>query len=252
MIEDILKEIGLTDSEVKVYLALLELGDSTRTNIVKSSKIAGSKVYDILEKLQQKGLVAIYIKDNVKHFKAVNPRQISNYLEKKRDEIIILEKQASDILPMLLAKFNSSKVAQEVELLTGMKGLEVIFREQVEMLKKGETCYVIGGTKGFEEASVVAFFQKIHDMREQKGILTKMLYNTRQKKDTKENYSKKKYPHTITKYIQHTSPVAINIYKNRTAIIVFGKEIITIHMKSADIANSFLEYFNILWKQSKS
>jgi sugar-specific transcriptional regulator TrmB len=243
MIEDILKEIGLTDSEVKVYLALLELGDSTRTNIVKSSKIAGSKVYDILEKLQQKGLVAIYIKDNVKHFKAVNPRQISNYLEKKRDEIIILEKQASDILPMLLAKFNSSKVAQEVELLTGMKGLEVIFREQVEMLKKGETCYVIGGTKGFEEASVVAFFQK---------ILTKMLYNTRQKKDTKENYSKKKYPHTITKYIQHTSPVAINIYKNRTAIIVFGKEIITIHMKSADIANSFLEYFNILWKQSKS
>ena len=34
----ILEEIGLTKSEIKVYLALLKLGSSTKKNIVKKLK----------------------------------------------------------------------------------------------------------------------------------------------------------------------------------------------------------------------
>ena len=87
MNEDIFKEIGLTVSEKNVYLALLELGDSTRGNIVNKSKVAGSKIYELLEKLQEKGFVSIYIKNKVKHFKPTNPTQILNYLESKKQEI---------------------------------------------------------------------------------------------------------------------------------------------------------------------
>ena len=77
-----------------------------------------------------------------------------------------------------------------------------------------------------------------------------MLYNLRQKAAASKDYSTKKYPGTTTKYIEHTSPVAINIYKDRTTIIIFSKKISAIHIKSQDVANSFLEYFNILWKQA--
>jgi len=251
-IDNILTKIGLLESEKKVYLSLLDLGDSTRGDIVNKSKIAGSKVYEILEKLQNKGLVSIYIKNKVKHFKPTNPSQILNYLENKREEILEIEKETKLIIPMLLAKYNSSKEDQEIELISGMKGLEVIFREQVDMLKKDETCYVIGGTKGYEEEAVLAFFRKIHILRERKKIKSKMLFNFTQKKSTGKLYSKKEFPGTITKYIEHTSPVAINIYKNRTVIIIFGKEITSIYIKSKDVANSFMEYFNLLWKSSKN
>jgi sugar-specific transcriptional regulator TrmB len=249
MDENVLKEIGLTGSEIKVYLALLELGDSTRSDIVDKSAISGSKVYDVLERLQEKGLVSIYLKNKVKHFKPTNPKQILYYLENKREQITNIEKEVNVILPSLLSQFNSSKEEQEVELLSGLKGLEILFREQIDILNKGEICYVIGGTKGIQEQAVVSFFQKIHDLRETRGIKTKMLYNLRQKKETEKFYSSKKYPSTTTRYISHTSPVAINIYKDRTAIIVFGKSITAIHIKSADIASSFMEYFKILWNQ---
>ena len=144
---EILQEIGLTESESKVYLALLELGDSTRSPIVNKAGIAGSKVYDILEKLQDKGLVAIYTENKVKHFKPTNPKQIMHYLQDKKDKIAEAEKQVESILPSLLKTFSSLKEEQEVELLTGLKGLEILFREQVDILKEGESCYVLGGLR---------------------------------------------------------------------------------------------------------
>jgi len=248
---EILKEIGLTQSEIKVYLALLDLGDSTRSNIVKKSRISGSKVYDVLAKLKDKGLISIYSKNKVQHFKPVNPNQILNYIEGKKLEINKIEKDAEKILPNLLLKFNSSITEQEVELLSGLKGLEIIFKEQIELLNEGETCYVIGGTKGISEEAVIAFFQKVHLRRESKKINTKMLYNLQQKKLVQKSYSPKKYLHTETRFIKHTTPVAINIYKNKTIIIIFGESITAIRITSKDVAKSFKEYFNLLWNQEK-
>ncbi len=254
MKEEVLNEIGLSESEKKVYLALLDLGDSTRYDIVNKSGVAGSKVYELLEKLQEKGLVSVYLKDKVKHFKSTNPNQILNFLENKKNKIIELEKQAKLLLPQLLSKFNSSNEEQEVELISGIKGLDIIFREQVDSLKKDEVCYVIGGTWGTGEQieeRTQEFFEKVHVMREERKIKTKMLFNMKQRKTTKELYSSKKYPRTSIKYIEHTSHVAINIYKDKTVIIIFGKKIVSIYITSQDVANSFIEYFNLLWKQAK-
>jgi len=248
---NILNKIGLTESERKVYLALIELGDSTRSDIVNKSGVAGSKVYDLIDKLMQKGLISVYIHNKIKHFKPTNPHQIINYIDEKKQEILNIEKEAKLLLPSLMLKFNSSKEEQEVELINGLKGLEIIFREQVALLKKGEACYVIGGTKGTDEEIIQVFFEKIHLLREEKGIRTLMIYNLAQKNSVNKLYSSKKYPHTRTRFIDHTSPVAINIYKDRTVIIIFGNKISAIHIKSQDIANSFVGYFNLLWKISR-
>ncbi|MCF7871519.1 hypothetical protein K9L97_00630 [Candidatus Woesearchaeota archaeon] len=241
-----LKEIGLTNSEINVYLALLDLGDSTKHNITTKSNVTGSKTYEILERLKQKGLISTYTKNKVKHFKAANPKQIKYYLEEKQQKIKETENKINSILPQLLMKFNSSEKDEEVELYTGLKGLQIIFREQIDILNPEDYNYVIGGTKGTDEAPVLAFFQKIHKLRAEKKIKTKMLYNTRQKKSVEEQFAKYKY--TEVKYIKHTSPVAINIYKERTVIIIFGNKISAIMIKSKDVSNSFKEYFNMLWK----
>ncbi len=246
--ERVLQEIGLTSSEIRVYLSLLDLGDSTRSAIVKKSGISGSKVYDILDKLRQKGLISIYDQNRVRHFKPITPQQILNYIGRKREEIDKIEQDAKSILPSLLLKFNTSAKPGGVELLSGLKGMEIIFTEQVDMLQKGETCYVIGGTKGTGEAAVMAFFQKIHLLRENKRIKTKMLYNLPQKKIIEELFSPGRFPHTEIRYIKHTSPVAINVYKDRTVIIIFSDPITAIHIQSDDVAASFKEYFDLLWK----
>jgi len=243
-----LRDLGLTDSETKVYLALLELGDATRGDIVDRSRIAGSKVYEVLEKLHEKGLATTYVQNRVKHFKATNPAQLLAYLERKREEIRTTEAQVRTILPSLLASYDASRQEQEVEFVSGLQGYERLFRDQIELLAKGEMNYVIGGTKGADETDVVAFFQKIHVMREAKGIRTKMLYNARQKPKVKEAFGTHRYALTETRYIEHTAPVAINIYRDHVIISIYGAKLTAIHIKSEDVAQSFLEYFEILWK----
>jgi len=51
-----LKAIGLTEGEIRVYLALLDSGLTTTGIVIKQSNITGSKVYNILDRLIEKGL----------------------------------------------------------------------------------------------------------------------------------------------------------------------------------------------------
>jgi len=229
----------------------LELGDTTRAKLVKHTKIAGSKIYDVLERLQQKGLATIYIKNNVKHFKPQHPKQLINFVEEKKARLESKKSEITKILPQLVSQFNSTKQTQEVELLTGLKSIKLFFQEQLEELKKGEKNYVIGGTRGSNDEHIVAFFRNIHLQREKKGIKTKMLYNRWQKKTVSKEYSAKEFPHSQTKFIDHASAVSINIHKNKVLIIIFGKETTGIKITSSDISQSFKEYFYLLWKQAK-
>ena len=246
---ELLRGAGLTDSESKVYLSLLKIGDSTRGEIVSASGIAGSKVYENLEKLHQKGLVSWYITEGIKHFKPMHPKHLITFLESQKETILRMEARLRTILPSLIGIFAQSKEDQEVELLHGMKGLEAVFLEQIDILNKGGINYVIGGTKGIDEEAMQAFFVKIHRLRQQRGIRTRMLYNLRQKKAVDALYANSEFSLTEVKYLPHTSPVSINIYANRVIIVIFGQDMTLIHIKSKETSHSFMEYFNILWKQ---
>ena len=57
MNDALFEKIGLTKGEIKVYTALLSLGETTISPIVTHGKVTKSKVYDILEKLIEKGFV---------------------------------------------------------------------------------------------------------------------------------------------------------------------------------------------------
>src|SRR4030042_4860359 len=102
MIESSLKRIGVTDGEIKIYLALLELGSSTTWNITKKSGISGSKVYEVLDRLSKKGLASYTIKNNVRYFEAASPERILDFLEGKSKELESEKKQIKKIIPELI------------------------------------------------------------------------------------------------------------------------------------------------------
>ena len=78
-----LRESGLTDGEIKVYTALLELGASTTGPIIEKSGVAKSIVYQLLDKLTAKGLVSYITKEKTKHYQAAEPNRILDYIEQR-------------------------------------------------------------------------------------------------------------------------------------------------------------------------
>ena len=63
-----LENLGLSNVEAKVYLALLEVGSVVANKIAEQSGIHRRTVYDALETLIEKGLVSFVIEANKKYY----------------------------------------------------------------------------------------------------------------------------------------------------------------------------------------
>ncbi len=104
----LLEDIGLTKGEIKVYLTLLKLGETTTGRIIDEAQISSGKIYEILDKLLKKGLVSFIIKEKTKYFQASNPNRILDFLHEKEKLIKIKETELIKEIPLLL-KIQESK-----------------------------------------------------------------------------------------------------------------------------------------------
>src|SRR3989338_4257999 len=83
----VLKKIGLTDTEIKIYVELLSIGATSAGKIVEETGIYRKNLYDALNKLIEKGLVTYVIENKIKFFQPKNPESLINYLEEKKAQI---------------------------------------------------------------------------------------------------------------------------------------------------------------------
>ncbi|HYD03443.1 MAG TPA: helix-turn-helix domain-containing protein [Alphaproteobacteria bacterium] len=242
-----LENIGLSKNESKLYQALLELNETTTGPIIKRTNLHGSKVYEGLERLQQKGLVTFVIKENIRYFRAVDPHKIIDYLEEKKKEIEDQEKNIRTIIPMLSAiKGNTDTTHTEVY--QGWKGMETVYSEMRRTLTSKDINYVIGASKGENEEQARLFFQKHVRGLAQKKIKQRIIYHKSAKGNIEESYN---YPKLFEiKYMKDTSPTEINIWRDNVMIIILSRNPTVIRIKNKNLAESFVNYFEVIWKSA--
>jgi sugar-specific transcriptional regulator TrmB len=91
----VLKDLGLSISQGRVYIALLKLGpDSKATSISKFSKVPRQDIYRVLEELEQVGVVEKTISRPVKFYAIPIKKATSLLLGRKKDNLLKLEKDA--------------------------------------------------------------------------------------------------------------------------------------------------------------
>lgn len=94
---DFLQSLGLTNSEIQIYLALLAKGSCDAREVHRQASVPFGKVYDILYCLERKRLVIVK-NTRPKRFEAVEPRlALKNLLECKEKEMQHLFAQAARV-----------------------------------------------------------------------------------------------------------------------------------------------------------
>lgn len=245
----ILEEIGLTNSESEVYLALLELGESTTGPIVDKSGVASSKIYELLEKLIQKGLATSHLEGKIKHFKAVSPERLKDYLEDKKEELDQKEKELDELMPQLKSVFEEHREETEVEVFKNYKGVETAFKDMIRTLEKGDEFLVIGGgDTPTTNKRTKWFFERIHRQRSEKGIKLRIIFSEARRKSLKDLTL---FPHTNYKYLPYGTPSTINIYKDTTILLTMSPEPAAIRIKNQQITDSYKIYFEKMWKMAR-
>lgn len=100
---DNLTRFGLTESEVKVYISLLERRTSTATEVVKMTGVPRSKIYEILNRLIQKGM-CVEVLDSVKKYSATSPKTAFEGLNRQFSQEYFQELESRKVLADNLAE----------------------------------------------------------------------------------------------------------------------------------------------------
>ena len=240
MNQDVLKGVGLTEIEGKIYSSLLELGSANATEISHKSGIHRTNIYDSLNRLIEKGLVAYIEKNNKKIFEAANP-------EKLRDIIKEEEEELERALPDFLSIYNSEKKRNDVKILEGKQGLKTIFEDFVRV---GEDVLMYGVPSKSVEI-LKYFLPHYHKERIKKKMSTKAIFN-HDAKDRMSIINDMKYAKARYLPGKYKSPASTNIYGNKISIILWSENPLIIQIESKEIADAYRNYFDLMWQSAKS
>ncbi len=244
----ILESIGFSKGEVKVYFALLELGEASIGPLSRTARVTPAKTYPILDKLVEKGLITLTIKSNTKYYQAFNPSRILIYLEEKKKHISEEEEAIKKLLPSLIAK---QKVAaqQSTSVYQSFKGMQTLYDEIIEELVQRKDDF-IGFTLGDEYQSIEAnlFFKNYDTKRKGLGIKIKLIGLRSQKAFLKREYPTTKYKEI--RYMKQALPTGVVIYGDRVATFVWKKVPVAFVIQSKETADAYKRFFWDLWKKA--
>jgi len=246
-----LQQIGLTEGEIKVYEAILTLGDCTKTLLAKNSGVSPSNIYDITNRLLKKGIISRVEKDGIAHFSPANPKLLLNYINDKEKELRKEREIVESLLPRLLAEYKEGAEKHQVEMFSGWQGLKRIFEELLEECKSGDENYVFGAGVGENSEQADRFFLKYSQLRAEKGINTKIIFNESIKKRTQRLQFFQKSKHYDIRFLQGATPAEIMVYHDIVCILLLLQEPLVIRIKNKHAAQSFIHYFKLMWQLAK-
>ncbi len=125
---DILKKAGLTDSQAKGYLALIEHGALTPTELADKTGESRTNGYAIAEKLISLGLA--FKNSNVKTtIEALNPTKIRSIINEKQQQLKAVSDEISAAMPTMLSKFRLTSDQPGVISSEGPESLRLAYNE---------------------------------------------------------------------------------------------------------------------------
>lgn len=252
MILETLRKIGFSEKEAKVYMQLIRLGAQPVSTIAQKAEINRTTTYDIITTLTRKGLISSIKKGSATYFKALDPKNLLNYLEREKVEqtkkIEKQQKEISALLPALISLENPESTKPKVTFYEGEKGMRQAYEDT---LTSSETILAYANVESMHEG-LPNFFPEYYQRRGvEKKIHIKAICpdnktsKERHKKDKAENRESILIPAN-----EYDFSPEINIYDDKV-LYASWREKMAIIIKSKEIADFHKKMYKLCWAQAK-
>jgi len=237
MVTELLQNIGLTKNESKVYSALIKLKIAYVSEIYRESGVPRVNIYDILESLKSKGLVASIIKSNKKYFEPANPDILNKLYNQKIKEVQSTKK----IISNLSTLFNQQGNNNEVSLFKGVLGVKTIMEDilssKTEILDYGSGVY----------PNKIKYYIKIWEAKRIKNKISMRIVLSDSKKKTTKKEKLQEIRYINQEFKNLTSTI---IYDSKVAILIWNESPLGILIDNIETADAYRNYFEVLWKDA--
>jgi len=226
-----LQDLGFTEGEAQIYETLLKLGKANVAELAQHTGRHRTHIYDTIEKLKEKGLIAETIIENKKYLLPTNPENILSYLQEK-------QKQAQQLVNRLKSRQTTPEKIL-VETHQGAQGLKAVLRD---ILSEKQDYQGYGEGTRFPKL-LPEFFDQFRGKAETLKLKAKFIFKPGTKTPTRK--------HLQIKHLDTISPATTFIYSNKVAIIIWEPFPTAIKITSSEVAKSYKNYFSLLWKLAK-
>jgi sugar-specific transcriptional regulator TrmB len=235
-----LQGIGFTEKEALVYLALMELGSGTVTDIAQRAKLKRSIIYIILEGLIKRGYVSEIPGTKINRYVAAEPTKIFNDLKNQVSDF-------KNLLPSFLAIYNKTTWKPKINYFEGKEGIISVFRQTEQAKEAYYISNMASMTKQIPEEVErwVDFFQ---NKTPKNYICKQILTNTpadikfaklSQNKNVKFKFLPK----------DKTLDMDISLFNNKVALTSLEDKLFIVVIESTALYNSMKTIFDLLWQQ---
>lgn len=161
----LLNDMGLNDKEQKIFFTLLSHGSLPARVIANESGVTRTHVYDIAEDLSKRGLLTKSTVRGVKHYTALEHKELIGYIAKKQSELQLLEKRLSQTSELFNSVQKGKTQTTKVRFHEGFDGIKSVYEEIRADLKKidgSKELITYWPTEGLEKAYPKFFEQEVY------------------------------------------------------------------------------------------
>ncbi len=237
--KDILRGLGLTENQAKLYIELLSGGEQTAAGLAKCCRLNRSTAYQELDVLVSLGLVGHMNRDYRRWYRAAPPEKLLEMMETKKNTV-------KGALPELKRLQQQAKTpATTVQVFEGAEGLKMFFRHLLEV-RPDETLAL--GVTGYAFEQLQYTFPQLLKRYVRAGMKARYLANA----DARERLRKTPQKLATIKYLPagFTGPVTTIIYSDFVAVLSLRKEnSYVLLIRDGALAEAYRGYFNLLWER---
>lgn len=241
-----LEYIGFSEKEISVYLALLEIGKGTVTQISRKAGINRPTGYHILASLSSRDLVKISGKEPKQEYVAESPDQIEKFLQKKIEEDQKKINEAKKIIPELKSIHNIAD-RPKVFFYEGESGLEKVYEDTLTSHEP------IRGYATVDDmhTGLKNYFPEYYKRRAKAGIAIRAITPRTEIGIERKSHDKEELREMalvpVEKYYFHPE---INIYDNKV-MIASWREKLGVIIESEEIADAMKKIYELAWAEAK-
>lgn len=246
---DYLKELDLSEIEIKLYIKLLETGPISVRDLAQIVKINRTTAYLHIDQLLEKGLIIKMVKGSEKKVVVNTPEDsLEQLIERKQQVITTLREKLPDVLQSINSQVPVAKEIYEADI-KYYKGIINARKIYEEALSANELrSYIrIDKTQPLFPSNASVFSNAFKENK--KLRVWEIIYDTDLSALPSEE-SRSQVGRYFYKYMPKSKKLSsedILIYDGKVAVINFRGKKTSIVLQSYDLYNNFKEIFDFLW-----
>jgi len=237
--DKLLKSLGFSDSEARVYLEALELGPSSVQAIAKKADVSRVTAYAVIENLTKQGLMSSYAQGKKTLYTAESPERLLSFMQNRLQGMQTTLREVKNALDELKLKQRGKKPV--VKLFEGPKAFKTI-QEDVLRSKPAEILE-LGNVNAITRAISLADIYAFGKAQEKLGIKIRALLVV------PASYNKRKSAHI--KYLderRYKFNGDVFVYGDKVALSTFQDKMFSVLIESPAISEAIKTFFELAWK----